>query len=74
MCWAYVFHPLHNTVTREANEEEGEVDIEMGREITGAENPVVLYVSGGNTQVIAYAEQRYVVRLMHAEEEVGMNK
>lgn len=33
--------------------------IEMGREITGANNPVVLYVSGGNTQVIAYAEQRY---------------
>ncbi|KAJ1329119.1 N6-L-threonylcarbamoyladenine synthase [Microdochium nivale] len=33
--------------------------IEMGREITGADNPVVLYVSGGNTQVIAYAEQRY---------------
>jgi len=33
--------------------------IEMGRAITGAENPVVLYVSGGNTQVIAYAEQRY---------------
>lgn len=35
------------------------VDIEMGREITGAQNPVVLYVSGGNTQVIAYASQRY---------------
>ncbi|OTB05764.1 hypothetical protein M426DRAFT_319444 [Hypoxylon sp. CI-4A] len=33
--------------------------IEMGREITGARNPVVLYVSGGNTQVIAYAERRY---------------
>ncbi|KAK0635671.1 putative tRNA threonylcarbamoyladenosine biosynthesis protein kae-1 [Bombardia bombarda] len=33
--------------------------IEMGRAITGATNPVVLYVSGGNTQVIAYAEQRY---------------
>lgn len=33
--------------------------IEMGREITGAQNPVVLYVSGGNTQVIAYAEHRY---------------
>lgn len=33
--------------------------IEMGRVITGADNPVVLYVSGGNTQVIAYAEQRY---------------
>ncbi|KAI0897917.1 O-sialoglycoprotein endopeptidase [Annulohypoxylon nitens] len=33
--------------------------LEMGREITGAQNPVVLYVSGGNTQVIAYAERRY---------------
>ncbi|TPX69145.1 hypothetical protein SpCBS45565_g02630 [Spizellomyces sp. 'palustris'] len=33
--------------------------IEMGRMITGAKNPVVLYVSGGNTQVIAYAEHRY---------------
>ncbi|KAI8819585.1 Gcp-like domain-containing protein [Fimicolochytrium jonesii] len=33
--------------------------IEMGRMITGADNPVVLYVSGGNTQVIAFAEQRY---------------
>jgi len=33
--------------------------IEMGRDITGAENPVVLYVSGGNTQVIAYSHQRY---------------
>lgn len=31
----------------------------MGRLITRAENPVVLYVSGGNTQVIAYLEQRY---------------
>lgn len=33
--------------------------IEMGRDITGALNPVVLYVSGGNTQVIAYSHQRY---------------
>lgn len=33
--------------------------IEMGREITGADNPVVLYVSGGNTQVIAYSRQCY---------------
>ncbi|KAJ1986105.1 putative tRNA threonylcarbamoyladenosine biosynthesis protein kae1 [Dimargaris cristalligena] len=33
--------------------------IEMGRQITGAQNPVVLYVSGGNTQVIAYAQNRY---------------
>lgn len=33
--------------------------IEMGRLVTRAENPVVLYVSGGNTQVIAYQQQRY---------------
>jgi len=33
--------------------------IEMGRQATGARNPVVLYVSGGNTQVIAYADRRY---------------
>lgn len=33
--------------------------IEMGREITGAINPVVLYVSGGNTQVIAYSKNKY---------------
>lgn len=33
--------------------------IEMGRLVTGAENPVVLYVSGGNTQVIAYLQKRY---------------
>ncbi|PVU98861.1 hypothetical protein BB559_001196 [Furculomyces boomerangus] len=32
--------------------------IEMGRAITGAIDPVVLYVSGGNTQVIAYSEKR----------------
>nr|CAG4640857.1 EOG090X067V [Eulimnadia texana] len=33
--------------------------IEMARLITGATNPTVLYVSGGNTQVIAYAQKRY---------------
>jgi len=33
--------------------------IEMGRLITGADNPTVLYVSGGNTQIIAYAEKKY---------------
>lgn len=33
--------------------------IEMGRVVTGAEDPVVLYVSGGNTQVIAYSEGKY---------------
>jgi tRNA A37 threonylcarbamoyltransferase TsaD len=35
--------------------------IEMGRVVCGAENPVVLYVSGGNTQVIAYANKRYQI-------------
>ncbi|CAO3623975.1 unnamed protein product [Cunninghamella blakesleeana] len=33
--------------------------IEMGREVTKAKNPVVLYVSGGNTQVIAYSQKKY---------------
>lgn len=33
--------------------------IEMGRLITGSDNPTVLYVSGGNTQIIAYSHQRY---------------
>ncbi|KAI5060096.1 hypothetical protein GOP47_0024516 [Adiantum capillus-veneris] len=33
--------------------------IEMGRVVTGAVDPVVLYVSGGNTQVIAYSEGKY---------------
>lgn len=33
--------------------------IEMGRCVTKAQNPTILYVSGGNTQVIAYSEKRY---------------
>ncbi|XP_072024613.1 probable tRNA N6-adenosine threonylcarbamoyltransferase [Amphiura filiformis] len=33
--------------------------IEMGRLVTGSDNPTVLYVSGGNTQVIAYSQKRY---------------
>lgn len=33
--------------------------IEMGRICTGAKNPAILYVSGGNTQVLAYAQKRY---------------
>lgn len=31
----------------------------MGRLITNSDNPTVLYVSGGNTQVIAYSSNRY---------------
>lgn len=33
--------------------------IEMGRLVTGIQHPTVLYVSGGNTQVIAYSSNRY---------------
>lgn len=33
--------------------------IEMGRVATRCRNPVVLYVSGGNTQVIAYSNGKY---------------
>ncbi|OEH77253.1 probable tRNA N6-adenosine threonylcarbamoyltransferase [Cyclospora cayetanensis] len=33
--------------------------IEMGRLVTGCRNPTVLYVSGGNTQVIGYSDSRY---------------
>lgn len=33
--------------------------IEMGRVVTGGLDPVVLYVSGGNTQVLCYADRRY---------------
>jgi len=33
--------------------------IEMGRCVTRATNPTILYVSGGNTQVIAYSDRRY---------------
>ena len=33
--------------------------IEMGRIATGIHNPIVLYVSGGNSQIIAYSENRY---------------
>ena len=35
--------------------------IEMGRLITKARDPAVLYVSGGNTQVIAYNNGRYQI-------------
>jgi len=35
--------------------------LEIGRGVTDAEDPVLLYVSGGNTQVIAFARGRYRV-------------
>ena len=33
--------------------------IEIGKMATGAQDPLTLYVSGGNTQVLAYVEGRY---------------
>jgi N6-L-threonylcarbamoyladenine synthase/N6-L-threonylcarbamoyladenine synthase/protein kinase Bud32 len=35
--------------------------LEIGRGLTGCKDPALLYVSGGNTQVIAYARGRYRV-------------
>jgi universal protein Kae1 len=35
--------------------------LEVGRAVLGCEDPVLLYASGGNTQVIAYAAGRYRV-------------
>ncbi|MFQ6107036.1 MAG: bifunctional N(6)-L-threonylcarbamoyladenine synthase/serine/threonine protein kinase [Thermoplasmata archaeon] len=35
--------------------------LEIGRETTGCSDPVLLYVSGGNTQVIAFSNKRYRV-------------
>jgi len=35
--------------------------LEIGRVLTGCHDPVLLYVSGGNTQVIAFMEGRYRV-------------
>uniref|UniRef100_A0A1I7VS33 N(6)-L-threonylcarbamoyladenine synthase n=1 Tax=Loa loa TaxID=7209 RepID=A0A1I7VS33_LOALO len=47
--WSIPLYPVNHCIGH----------IEMGRLITKAENPVVLYVSGGNTQVISYSNQRY---------------
>ncbi len=35
--------------------------IEIGRLLTGCKDPIVIYVSGGNTQIIGYAAKRYRV-------------
>ncbi|EPR79256.1 0-sialoglycoprotein endopeptidase [Spraguea lophii 42_110] len=35
--------------------------IEMGRFITNAKNPVILYASGGNTQIIARGNNKYFI-------------
>lgn len=35
--------------------------VEIGRKVTGASDPIMLYVSGGNTQIISHSEGRYRV-------------
>jgi len=37
----------------------GVAHIEIGKLMTGAKDPVVVYLSGGNTQIIAYVNGRY---------------
>lgn len=44
--------------------------LEIGRHVAGMEDPVLLYVSGGNTQVIGYARGRY--RVMGETLDVGV--
>ena len=53
-------------VQKIANKEMIEVNhciahIEIGKSATDAKDPIVIYVSGGNTQIIGYAAQRYRV-------------
>lgn len=45
--------------------------IEMGRVVTGAQDPVVLYVSGGNTQV--RRASTWSLRAMHHQHMTGVN-
>jgi N6-L-threonylcarbamoyladenine synthase len=54
---ARTLHLLHNITVIGVNHCVGH--IEMGRLVTGIKHPTVLYVSGGNTQVIAYSQQQY---------------
>lgn len=44
--------------------------IEIGNATTGCKDPVLLYASGGNTQVIAYSDGRY--RIFGETEDVGI--
>ncbi|RLG56159.1 MAG: UGMP family protein [Thermoproteota archaeon] len=44
--------------------------VELARLLSGFHNPVVVYVSGGNTQVIAYSEGRY--RVLGETEDIGL--
>ncbi|MDD2627188.1 MAG: KEOPS complex N(6)-L-threonylcarbamoyladenine synthase Kae1, partial [Candidatus Methanomethylophilus sp.] len=44
--------------------------IEIGNATTGCTDPVLLYASGGNTQIIAYADERY--RIFGETHDVGI--
>ncbi len=44
--------------------------IEIGNATTGCEDPVLLYASGGNTQIIAYSDERY--RIFGETQDVGI--
>lgn len=44
--------------------------IEIGRALTGCHDPALLYASGGNTQVIAFAEGRY--RIFGETQDIGI--
>ena len=44
--------------------------IEIGRMTTGCDDPALLYASGGNTQVIAFAEGRY--RIFGETQDIGI--
>ena len=35
--------------------------VEIGRKLSGAKDPIMLYISGGNTQIIAHELDRYIV-------------
>ncbi|MBQ4368165.1 MAG: bifunctional N(6)-L-threonylcarbamoyladenine synthase/serine/threonine protein kinase [Candidatus Methanomethylophilus sp.] len=44
--------------------------IEIGNALTGCTDPCLLYASGGNTQIIAYSDQRY--RIFGETQDVGI--
>lgn len=44
--------------------------VEIGRKVTGASDPIMLYVSGGNTQVISHYNGRY--RVMGETMDIGL--
>lgn len=44
--------------------------VEIGRKVTGAADPIMLYVSGGNTQVISHYNGRY--RVMGETMDIGL--